>query len=85
MVILNDGTPTRITPTSESTIDLTICLPSLNMDVKWNLLNTQRGSDHCVIAIEMEGAGRAVANSSAGYNIKREIGKTIVIIRNGEK
>ena len=71
MVILNDGTPTRITPTSESAIDLTICSPSLNMDVKWNVLNTQRGSDHCVIAIEMEGAGRAAANSSAGYNVKR--------------
>ena len=41
------------------------------MDVKWNALHTQRRSDHCVIAIEAEGAGRTVVNSRTGYNLKR--------------
>ena len=71
LIILNDGSPTRITPTSETTIVLTMCFPNLWLSVEWSVLNTQLNSDHCVIAIELESLNSQPRNSKSRYNSKR--------------
>ena len=51
--ILNDGNPTRISPQAETCIDLTMCSPTLEPDLQWNILelprlnNTENSRDSC--------------------------------------
>ena len=49
--ILNKGSPTYITPNTESAIDLYICSPVLQVDSQWSVLPTPRDSDHNPVII----------------------------------
>ena len=71
LIILNDGSPTRITLTSETAIDLTMCSPNLWSSVEWSVLITLLNSDHCVISIELESPNSQPRNSISRYNSKR--------------
>ena len=53
LVILNDERPTRIGYNSESIIDLSLCSPSISLELDWNILDTPLDSDHCPIIIKL--------------------------------
>ena len=53
LVLLNDNSPTRIGYNSETTIDLSICSPSISLALDWEVLSSPRGSDHCPIIIKL--------------------------------
>ena len=44
--IMNNGALTRILYDTESSIDLTVCLPQLETDLHWTVLNSPGDSDH---------------------------------------
>ena len=71
LILLNDGSPTRITPTTETAIDITMCSANLGLNIEWSVLNTQLGSDHCVIAIEVESPSKQAGIVINKYNVKR--------------
>ena len=53
LVVLNNGSPTRIGYNSESIIDLTFCTPSISTNFHWTILDTPLDSDHCPIILNL--------------------------------
>ena len=53
--ILNDGRPTRISYVIQSCIDLSICTPSIESDMQWDVFDSPGPSDHCPILIRIAG------------------------------
>ena len=52
--ILNEGKHTRTSGTSKSAIYLTIASPSLQPIISWNVTNSPKCSDHCVITVSIQ-------------------------------
>lgn len=55
LCLLNDQSPTYLHPASGSfsSLDLSICSPSIFMDFEWNVWNDQCGSDHYPIGLSI--------------------------------
>ena len=70
LVVLNDGTPTRIGYHSESAIDLSFCSPRLSPELQWSILNSPGDSDHCPVIIECLDRLDA-SDVTASWNIKK--------------
>jgi hypothetical protein len=53
--LLNNGSPTYLHPGNGAltSIDLTMCSPSILQDLQWSLLKDQHGSDHWPIVIKL--------------------------------
>jgi len=53
--LLNDGSPTYMHPGNgaQTSIDLSLCSPSIFQDLQWSLLTDQHGSDHWPILIKL--------------------------------
>lgn len=53
--LLNNGSPTYLHPGNGAltSIDLTLCSPSILQDLQWSLLKDQHGSDHWPIVIKL--------------------------------
>ncbi|KAJ8931004.1 hypothetical protein NQ314_016139 [Rhamnusium bicolor] len=54
LILINDGSPTRISRPHErkSAIDLTLCSPKLFSDLSWKIFQDNAGSDHLPILVE---------------------------------
>ena len=69
LMVLNDGSPTRIADNSETTIDLSLCYPSISFNFDWSVFQSALDSDHCPVVVEIQD------NSSVpllpSWNLKR--------------
>ena len=70
LCVLNDGSPTLLgTPyRRESSVDLTICSPSLMSQSFWSVLNCTYGSDHFPILIKINDSDSHVPNFTPRRN-----------------
>ena len=69
--LLNGHQPTRIEGLHETSIDLSICSPSLEPELEWSILDTPLDSDHCPIIIQCEDQNQtSQPNLPQGWNIK---------------
>ena len=73
LCVLNDGSPTLLgTPyRRESSVDLTICSPSLMSQSFWSVLNCTYGSDHFPILIKINDWDSHVPNFTPRRNLKK--------------
>ena len=70
LIVLNNGTPTRISYQSESAIDLTIASPRLTPDIEWSVSASPEDSDHCPILISLLDS-RPLSSERFTWNLKR--------------
>ena len=54
LILLNNGSPTRIGHQSETAIDLSLASPSISPSLEWQVLSSVLDSDHCPITIALE-------------------------------
>lgn len=75
LVLLNDGTPTRISRPHEapSAVDVTFATPSISLDISWKVLQDSYGSDHLPILLSFKNTRTASQTIYPTYrwNIRR--------------
>ena len=69
---MNNGAPTRIWCETESAIDLSMCLPQLDAEMHWSVLNSPGDSDHCPI-ITKYNENEEDYNIAGYWNVKKAI------------
>lgn len=71
LIILNDGSPTRIAYNAETAIDLSICSPVLAPIIQWSVDSSPGDSDHCPIKLKMITNERNTLEGKEKLNLKK--------------